>query len=250
MRAADRRHKSSRIWAPHRRAHLKSRRSSEVVLRFSAMSTSRRTTQRPSRDQVRAWLTTVIAPMASALAVEESRAIQRNWSFRCPTQDFEFLWPIRKMVAVPYLPNPEQLLRYRNELKGLADLHDRTLETLGTAARTAYDRVLHNERFRALAASTGMPDSEHEYLAEYVVNGLRDLAPHYSHHDVWNRHGPQFLNLRKDPALSNEFSALEEIGRSFEKSVKSLLTAVSTLQGQLSDTYKLPPVDQLDASRV
>ena len=214
------------------------------------MNTSRRTARRPSKDQVRAWLTTVIAPMASTLAVEESRANQGNWSFRCHTQDFEFLWPIRKMVAVPYLPNLEQLLRYRSDVKELAQRHDRTLDKLRTAARTAYDRILHHELFRTLAASTGVPDGEHKYLAEYVVNGLRDLAPHYSHHDVWNRHGAQFLGLRDNPALSNEFTALEGAGRSFEKSVKSLLTAVNTLHVQLSDAYKLPPVDQVDASLV
>src|SRR5438093_147614 len=139
-------------------------------------TTERNRRRRPSKEQVRAWLTTVIGPMASALAVEERWASRGNWSFRSHTQDFEFLWPIHKMVAAPYLPNLEQLLRYEDALKKLAQGHDRALDRLRTASRAAYDRLLQNERFRALAASTSVPEGEHRYFAEYVVNGLRDLA--------------------------------------------------------------------------
>ena len=220
------------------------------MLSFTTMRTSRRKKARPSKDQVRAWLTTVIAPLASALAVEQHRLTSGNWSFRCDTQDFEFLWPIKKMVAAVHEPNLQQLLRYRPELKKLAHDHDRTLDGLRTTARGAYDRLLHPQRFLALASSTSVSENDQRYLAEYVVNGLRDLASYYTFQELWTRDGRKFLEIRDDPALGSEFAALKAAGGDLSRCVNSLLRAVRTLQEELADSYKLPPVDPSDAVRV
>lgn len=206
--------------------------------------------RRPSRDQVRVWLTTVIAPMASALAVEEHWATRGNWSFRCETQDFESLWPVHRMVAAPYSPNLEQLLRYRDDVKKLVKAHDSGLDSVRAAARHAYDRLRHHHRFQTLAASAAVSEGDGAYLAEYVVNGLRDLASHHSFHELWSREGSIFLALREDPALTSEFHSLEAAGRGFMKSVKTLLVKVAALQVELADTYRLPPVEPSDAVRV
>ena len=211
------------------------------------MRKTRRRKDRPSKEQVRAWLTTVITPLASALAVEQHRTASRNWSFRCETQDFEFLWPVEKMVGVPYSANLHQLLRYRSELKRLADGHDRKLDDLRSAARLACDRVLRNERFRRLASSSGVSDPDQRHFAEYVVNGLRGLASYHTFHEYWGREGERFLSLREDPSLVSEFRALEENGRSFSKSVNELTTVVESLQIELADAYKLPPIEAVDA---
>jgi hypothetical protein len=214
------------------------------------MRTSRRKKARPSKDQVRAWLTTVIAPLASALAVEQHRLTSGNWSFRCDTQDFEFLWPIKKMVAAVHEPNLQQLLRYRPELKKLAHDHERTLDGLRTTARGAYDRLRHDQRFLALVSSTSVSEHDGRYFAEYAVNGLRDLASYYTFQELWTREGAKFLALREDPTLGSEFTALEAAGQELSKSVNSLLRAVRALQEELADSYKLPPVDPTDAVRV
>lgn len=214
------------------------------------MSTREQRKRRPSKDQVRAWLTTVIAPIASALAVEESRVGRGNCSFRCYTQDFEFLWPVPRMVAAPYGPNLEQLLRYRNDVKTLAQRHDDALDNLRTVARTAYNRLLQNDRFRTLARSTAVPETEHRYFAEYVVNGLRDLVPDSKYHDLWAHEGAEFLELRESPELTDGFRSLADAGRSFRQAVASLFSIVSALQAELADTYNLPPVDPVDAVRV
>lgn len=211
------------------------------------MRTSRRRKARPSKDQVRVWLTTVIAPLGSALAVEKQRVTSSNWSFRCETQDFEFLWPTAKMVAVPYLANLEQLLRYRTGLKKLAVAHDAALATLRTAATRAYERVMQDARFRQLAASNALEVGDSRYAAEYIVNGVRDLASHFVHQEMWNREGARFLALRENPALIHEFRSLEASGRDFGASVGAFLSAVNALQTELADTYKLAPVEPSDA---
>lgn len=214
------------------------------------MPTNRRKKTRPSKDQVRAWLTTVIAPVAGALAVEEDRVTRGNWSFRCETQDFEFLWPTEKMISVRYAPNLGQFLRYRNDLRKLVHGHDSALAKLLSAARRAYDRLIHSERFRTLADSAAVAESDQKYLAEYVVNGIRDLPSHYVHHDLWAREGGKFLDLRAVPTLSSDFRSLSEAGREFSKAVRALRASVSALQVGLADEYKLPPVDPAETVRV
>jgi hypothetical protein len=210
------------------------------------MPTTRRQKYRPSKDQVRAWLTTVVAPLARALAVEQHRAASGNRSFRCDTQDFEFLWPIDKMIAVSYAPNLQQLFRYRSDVKALADGHDHALNNLRARARDAYSRLVQNEGFRMLASSTPASEHEQKYLAEYVVNGLRDLLSYYQFHELWSREGGKFLALREDPTLASEFRSFEASGREFSNSVTALLRIVGALQIELADSYKLPPVEPVD----
>lgn len=213
------------------------------------MRTTRRSGRRPSKDQVRAWLVTVIAPMANALVVERQRVGQANWSFRCETQDFEFLWPVAKTVAAPYFPNLEQLLRYRPELGKLASTHDRALDHLRLAARHAYDSLIGDHRFQTLAATWAPAQGTHRYFAEYVVNGIRDLPSYHDAHDIWTQTGRAFLDLRNDPAIRPSFEALDTAGKEFSNAVSLLLKAVAALQVELSDKYKLPPVDPTDAVR-
>ncbi len=212
------------------------------------MRTTRRPKSRPSKEQVRVWLTTVIAPLGRALTVEQHRVSAANWSFRCHSQDFEFLWPVERMVGVPYLPNLEQLFRHRSELKKLADAHDRTLDNLRSAAKNAYGHLIRDDRFRELASSTSAPELDHRYFAEYVVNGLRDLESYYSLHELWSLEGAKFLSLREDPALARDFRALEASGRDFAQAVNALDSTVSALQIELADAYRLPPVDPVDTA--
>jgi hypothetical protein len=188
--------------------------------------------------------------MVSALSVEEQRVASGNWSFRCETRDFEFLWPVEKMIAVPYAPNLKQLLRYRGSVAALIDAHDASLEHLRLTATATYDRLLRSEPFRKLASSATIAEDDRRYVAEYVVDGICDLLPHYSLHELWARQGSQFLALRTHPALARDFASLRDSGRDFATKVGALSTAIEGLQRELADAYKLPPVDPSDAVRV
>ncbi len=214
------------------------------------MRTNRRAARRPSKDQVRAWLTTVIAPMVSALTVERQRVTRGNWSFRCETQDFEFLWPVDRMISVQCEANLEQLLRYRAELQALIRDHDIRLDALRTVARRTFDRLRQYRGFHALASASGASERDQCYFAEYVINGLRDLPSYHTTHEFWTREGAQFLDLRREPALQADFASLDEAGRTFLGSLTGLLDALKRLQVELADRYKLPPVDPSDAVRV
>lgn len=211
------------------------------------MPAANKPSKRASKDQVRAWLTTVIAPMADALAVEQDRLLRESWSFRCSTQDFEFLWPVHKMVAVSYAPNLEQLLRYHSDIGKRVQAHDRALANLRSAARNAYQRLRHSDRF--LARTAGLREEDVPYLAEYAVNGIRELDSFYVHHDMWKRDGAEFLGLRDTPPLAEHFEQLKKAGREFAKAVDGLRKLVLELQVELADKYKLPPVEPVDSIR-
>ena len=150
------------------------------------------------------------------------------------------------MVAVQYVPNLHQFLRYRRDVRTMVDRHDDALDHLRAAARQAYDRLLQNQAFRSLASSTGASAPDHGFLAEYIINGLRDLGSYYALYELWNREGARFLKLREDPALESDFRTLDVKGRKFSNAVRPLLDSVSALQVELSDAYKLPPVDPAD----
>jgi hypothetical protein len=78
----------------------------------------------PSKEQVRAWLGTVIGPMTDALSVEIDRLSTQSLSFRAGLRDFEFLWPTDKMVAAPFLQNRLQYFRTAPAIQRNCGRHD------------------------------------------------------------------------------------------------------------------------------
>jgi hypothetical protein len=206
--------------------------------------------QKPSREQVKAWLATVVAPMVDALRVESDRVSRENWSFRCTTRDFESLWPTEKMLSPVYLPNVEQFWRYYPVLQQKAKAHDDAFAELRNPCRDAFERTLRSEDFVRLAEQVQVEKGNWKYLAEYMVNGIRDLPSHYTTSDVWRQHGGAFLDLRSMPALEESFQAIHRTGEAFRSKVERLLQETERLQQALADEFQLPPIDPADAGAV
>ena len=210
-----------------------------------------RKTKRPSKDQVRAWLSTVIAPIVGALDVERELMDRGSWSFRCGMQDFEFLWPTDRMVAEVHRPNLEQFWRYNPPLRELGKRHDALIDSLRVACRRVFERLLHEEEFLRIAATVpGADQTAHKYFAEYVVNGIRDLGLHYTYHEGWKLKGDEFLALRERPAFADDVKSLPKTGGELRQVVDQLDAALSDLQQELADRYQLPPVDPTDTATV
>ena len=106
-----------------------------------------------------------------------------------------------------------------------------------------------DERFKTMAAASAVPESDYQYLAEYIVNDIHGLASLFVYHRVWASEGPRFLQLRRDPALVNDFNLLDKAGAKFGRSVSSLRVSVDKLLVNFADEYKLPPVEPADAVR-
>lgn len=205
------------------------------------MSDANSMQQQPSVAQVQAWLSTVIRPIAAAVEIEREFASKGNWTFRSYTQSFEYLRPVAKMVSTFFHANLRQLWRYDDSFKGACESHDRSLDELRNAARAAYRSLSDDPDFRALAAP--IPQDDHDYLAEYVINGLREIAASYRHADFWKNSSVRFHALRQSPRLVPAFAALDNAGATFARAADVLFAMTIGLQDRLSDDFKLPPVD-------
>lgn len=206
------------------------------------MGNGSRPKRKRSRDQMRIWLGTVLSPMLRALDVEQEFVERGNWSFRCDSQDFEYLWPTRLMIATPHHANAEQVFRYYPSLRTNAASHDRALAALRDSCRAAYDKLMTSARFLQPPVPSEKPDAR-KYFAEYVINGLRDLPSHYVFADFWKAHGGEYLNLRQDPSLARSFGSIRTRGDSFHPAVVALRGGVKQLQERIADEAGLAPVD-------
>ena len=202
-------------------------------------------TAKPKQDrsQIRIWLATVLNPMLRALDVELGFAKRGNWSFRCDSQDFEYLWPTEMMVAVPHRPNAEQVFRYHPAVGRRAAAHDESLAALRKSCQEVYRKVMHSSVFLKLPKPAGDLANGTGYLAEYVVNGLRDLPSHYVHADFWRTHGADYLALRSERPLAPCFRSLRMLGTSFKGDVQALSQRAKALRDGLADKASLAPVD-------
>lgn len=199
--------------------------------------------RKPSREQARVWLSTVLSPMLNVLSVELQFVERRNWSFRCDSQDFEYLCPIAMMVAVPNSSNLAQVFRYYPSLRDKAASHDRELTALRKACRTVYGNLIHSPRFQGLPVPSDGGADNRKYFAEYVINGLRDLLSYYSFADFWKTNGAEYLKLRSDPSLDHWFESLDTRGNSFKRALLTLTRSVKQLQERIADEAGLAPTD-------
>ena len=181
--------------------------------------------------------------MLNSLSVEVHYVEQRNWSFRCYSQDFEYLCPIAMMVAAPNRANLEQMFRYYPSLRTEAVSHDRALATLREACRTVYEKLLNSPRFQALPVPSDGGADARRYFAEYVINGHRDLPSYFSLAEFWKTNGVEYLELRSDPSLTQSFKSLDTHGNSFKLALLTLTTNVEQLQQRIADEAGLAPTD-------
>ncbi len=86
---------------------------------------------------------------------------------------------------------------------------------------------------------------DRRYFAEYVINGIRDLSPHYSFSEFWKEAGAQYMKLRSDPALRPSFDSLTATGKLLETQASALRQEVKSLQERLADSAGLPPVPDI-----
>jgi hypothetical protein len=209
---------------------------------MAASSVPGSSVKQPTREQVRAWLSTVLGPMVDALRVEDELLAAGNPSFRAYTHsiDFELLWGSDRMISNRFRPNLEQFYRYYDHVRGAAARHDEALERLRDACAEAFKFVLESPRFAALCG--GRPESERRALAQDVVNGVEEREETNPLASFWKQHASEFLALRSQPELRPSFDRLEQAKAHLQRQVKDLLTRASELQQALADEHGLPPV--------
>jgi hypothetical protein len=207
---------------------------------------------RPTLAQAKAWLATVIDPMADALRVEESWLASGNPSLRAYEHDlgFDFLWDSHMTVSRRYEPNMRQLFRHYPEIGAAVAEHDDGVKSLMRACSDALEQLLGSSEFARLFAQlphivpndfgTGMV--EERAIAAAIVNGVK-LEDHDFLARAWNPHADELLVLRSEPALRPRFEALESALAVLHKRVQTLLAMITSLQDRLAEARGLAPVD-------
>jgi hypothetical protein len=200
---------------------------------------------RPTREQVKVWLATVLWPIVRGLTIEADYVARRNWSFRAHSRDFEFLSEIEQMVTPIFGPNLRQFYRFHRDALEVATAHDLGIKGLREACRDTFDALWMDEDFQALTAP--IPENERAYYAEYVVNGIVELPSHYTAAPIWNAKRQSFRGLRDKAQLRDSFMRVEQEGQSMRALVERALDELSTIRDALADDHGLPPVDPVDA---
>lgn len=202
---------------------------------------------KPSLAQVKAWLATVVAPMVTALEQELVQLKARDWSFRFYSEDFEYLWPTDRMVALPYHPNLRQFWRYHPKLQVLAEAHDSSLDDLRTKCRTAFRSLMGEKAFITFAETVSPDDtSAARYFAEYVINGLQDLGARNVLRDRWSANRDAFLSLRNANTVAPQEAELQRVGSKFARAAGELFSQLDHQQQVLADEHGLPPIAPSD----
>ena len=197
--------------------------------------------KRPTPQQVKAWLDTVIGPISNALRVEVYRAAKQRWSFDHRRATFESLWTVPAMVSPVFSPNLAQFLRFQPSTKAMCDAHDHALTQLLPACVAAFHALLDDTRFNEQCASA--PEEDQKYFAEYVVNGIAELPEGRSEAEFWNVRAPDFLALRNRPGVLESFERLSSRGKTFQSVAEPLARKIDATRDELADEYGLPPVD-------
>ncbi len=210
----------------------------------SQAKTERGQTRRPSKEQVRVWLDTVVGPLLQALRIEEVHADDSNWTFDSVTNELDEFWHASGMVDPRFRANLLQFFRYHPGIATLVARHDRARDLLLKRCAGAFRSVLASDDFQKLAGSlTDVREEDRRYLAENVVNGLHELGSQHIHRKIWAGQGAAFLRLAHTRALREAYGYLANAGDRMRNCVKELRRAMEQLQMSLSDDHQLPPID-------
>jgi hypothetical protein len=207
---------------------------------------------RPTLAQAKAWLATVIGPMAEALRVEEGWLASGSPSLRVYERDlgFDFLWDSHMMVSRRYEPNMRQLFRHYPDIGAAVVEHDEGVKSLMHACSDALEQLLRSpdftQRFAQLPSVVpngfGTGVVEQRAVAAAIINGIR-LEDHHFLAPLWNLHADELLALRREPELRPRFEAVETALTVLHTRVQTLLAMISALQDRLAEEHGLAPVD-------
>lgn len=216
-------------------------------------------TREPGRDVARAWVTTVINPLIEAIQREQYWLQKKNWSWRYPTGWFEYLAPISGYIDLRYHANYELFRAEYDEIGGLFDEHDNSLDTLATILISLYNKVLRlpnfKEEFQKLERECRLQGMDYEnvwgavslqdrprLLAQYIVNNTQELSSFFTTSKLWNTFGKHFLNLRNNPDLEPIVSKANEEGRRILKVSRKIERKLKDLRNEYARKYDIPPI--------
>lgn len=110
--------------------------------------------RKPVKEQVRAWLYVVVAPVADGLRRELFFLDRRDPTWRYRAKRCEFIRPIREYVDATQESTLGQFLRFFPEIEKLAKAHDSQLAALERAAEEAHRALATLPEFLATTSTS------------------------------------------------------------------------------------------------
>ena len=195
-----------------------------------------------SRDQARAWLRTVLHPLARAAKIAHERAASGNYSFRAHLRDFEFLRSSDAVVSPVYELNFRHLRKHLKDVDKLVREYDARLGALREACRDEFAWLLVQATVVELGSSAGEPSAA-RYLAEYAVNNLKELTSAHKLQMFWAEHGEAIFELLAQGDGAPKRAAAKNAADALATAAQKLADRVDGLILELADEHGLPPVD-------
>ena len=201
-----------------------------------------------TREQAAVWKDTVLNPLIAGLRGQEYFLESGNWSWRQYKGKLEHLQPVKHLIGYYFWPNAEQMFEIDAQLAALADGYDRAVDRLEHECQEAFMAILQSPELRRLV-DRHTTDEERQTprlqqnLAEYIVNGLRELPDHYGTSPVWNREAEHFLSLRhSDPSVGAALDLVAAAGQVVQEANTALKSHCETMRNELARQFGLPRV--------
>jgi hypothetical protein len=209
----------------------------------------------------------VINYLLRALDMEANLLRRRNWSWRFRPEGLRSFIPVRQHLVAEAWDNYDQFLSFHPDLKPLVDKHDSGVQALLERC-SAYERALVTSealrnQYRRMAAECpstlsediarqfGPYSSEEDFialLAEYIVNNVCELPPHYHTSRLWNHYREDLIGLRELPELRRHYEAVEAAGDDLKNAVALLGATLRDTRSSLSVTHDVPIVAEVRRS--
>lgn len=202
-------------------------------------------------DRVSAWIHTVINPLIEALRIEKNFLEERNWTWRYPITELEFIRPLQLYLDYAMRPNFEDFLRANSKFRKDVERQDDLLRKLTEECRKAFKSLegnrplqerlgeLRSDYMRGGKESPGGTVPEEEFfrlIAQYLVNNIKELPPYYTTSEFWNRFGEELLRFRTGEA----FQRLEKAGEDLRDHDERLIKKLEDLRFEFCEKYDIP----------
>lgn len=175
--------------------------------------------------RVQSWIYAVLNPLVDGVIREGKFLVTGNLTWRFYSQDFEFLLPAVGYVGPGAEHTFEDFLTKNSRERNIIGRHDRLLDDLREAAKSAYgtlcaDRAFFNlvderlAQYESKEPSRGFPGgaiSREEFprlVAERIINNIGQVLPHFTDAAFWQESRDAFIPFRAGPAFRKLDSAL------------------------------------------
>lgn len=180
---------------------------------------------------LRAWFDTIINPLLESVEREQQLLAEKNWTWRFRPGTLEAIRELRAYVDRDVWPNLEQFELLHPEVKRVGDTHDQQVLILKSNCQRLHEALRTNLDLQSIFRQATSPESlrdmgrelrdlfgaypESDYfdlLAEYVVNGIKNLPSYYTTAPLWNRHSDKFLQILEHPTIRSCWQATSKAG--------------------------------------